>query len=206
MKFKKKNNIEKTFLFAGHDTTASTISYLCYQLAKNPKIQQEVYEEILENLQGEQPSFYNVNKLKLLHFCIKECLRMCPPVVFLPRISDKDEELNGFAIPKNTICNVNVIGLHYSEKYWNNPEEFNPKRWESIDEKDIKFCYFPFSIGQRDCAGKSLAMLETKIVSSILLQRYQLGFPKNFNPDTVSLELQLVMKLKNLQIQLNKRK
>eukprot|EP01080_Neovahlkampfia_damariscottae_P008290 gene8290-114_t len=193
-----------TFLFAGHDTTSSSLSYLFYQLTKNPNIQQEVYDEIKENLKEGEPNFENIKQLNLLHYCTKESLRIAPPIVHLPRVPNKDEDIMGYAIPKDTPCALNVIGLHYSEKYWENPEEFIPRRWETIDDNKVKFCYFPFSVGHRDCAGKSLAYVETDIVSSII-QKYEIKFPKGFDPSVVELELVLGVKLKNLRIEFVKR-
>ena len=130
---------------------------------------------------------------------------MAPPIVFLPRFPDRDEELMGYGIPKGTQCQLNVIGLHYSEKYWENPEEFNPRRWENIDMNKVKFCYFPFSVGHRDCAGKNLAYMEADIVSSIILNKYEIKFPENFDSNTIGLEIVLGVKLRNLQIQFVKR-
>ena len=156
-------------------------------------------------LKGEDPNYENIQNMKLIQFCIKEALRMCPPAIFIARNPIQDEELIGYSIPKNQTCFLSILGVHYSEKYWEKPYEFNPKRWETIDEKKKKFCYFPFSVGPRDCAGRNLALVEASIVTAIVLQRYFIQFPENFNSDDVVLDSKFVMKLKNLQIQLIKR-
>eukprot|EP01080_Neovahlkampfia_damariscottae_P000436 gene436-6849_t len=194
-----------TFLFAGHDTTSAALSYLFFQLAKNPKIQTELFDDINECLKGEEPNYENIQNMKYLHNSVKEALRMAPPAAFVARECSQDEEILGYAIPKGASCFLNIAGLHYSKKYWKNPYEFNPKRWDSLDEKKMKFSYFPFSVGPRDCAGRNLALVEAYLIASIILKRYIVTFPENFNSDNVKFDSKFVLKLKNLSIQLKKR-
>eukprot|EP01080_Neovahlkampfia_damariscottae_P006486 gene6486-10494_t len=195
-----------TFLFAGHDTTSGVLSYLFFQFAKNPKLQQEVYGEINKIIGNEDPNEENVKNLTLLHYCMKEALRMGSPAPFLARFSEKDQDLIGYGIPANTTCFINVIAMHHNPRYWENPMEFNPRRWETIDEKTIKFCYFPFSVGPRDCAGRNLALLEADLVTVLILQKFFVKFPKGFDVSKVRMDNTFVVKLKHLAIEFEKRK
>ena len=62
----------------------------------------------------------------------------------------KDEELSGYMVPKNTRILINVVGIHYHPKYWKEPKEFKPERWNDIQMKDVKYQYLPFSLGPRE--------------------------------------------------------
>ena len=181
------------------------MSYLVYQLAKNPELQQEVFEEIEKFIGKDDPNENNVKNLTLLHYCLKESLRMGPPAPFLPRFTEKEQDLAGYGIPANSICFINTLGMHYNPRYWKNPNKFNPRRWETIDEKEMKFCYFPFSVGPRDCAGRNLALLEADLISVLIIQRYFIKFPKDFDHSKVRMDNTFVIKLKNLEIEFEKR-
>eukprot|EP01080_Neovahlkampfia_damariscottae_P009996 gene9996-2315_t len=194
-----------TFLFGGHDTTASILGYFVYQMAKNQNIQQEIYKEILKETK-ESIDYEHVYELNLLNCAVKEVLRMSPPAPFLSRETTSDEEINGYVVPKGVTVNMNVIGIHYNPKYWENPEEFNPRRWENIDEKKLRYQYFPFSAGPRDCVGKNLAVLESNIIIMILLSKYRIKFPDNFDPSIIKFEVGIMAKLSNLSIQFERRK
>jgi cytochrome P450 len=62
----------------------------------------------------------------------------------------KDDELCGFFAPKNTRVIVNILGIHHNPKYWKDPKEFKPERWNDIQMKDVKYQYLPFSLGPRE--------------------------------------------------------
>ncbi|XP_072014967.1 cytochrome P450 4A24-like [Amphiura filiformis] len=166
-----------TFMFAGHDTTASAISWCLYNLAKYPEIQQKCQVEIdqlLQDRENGQLDWEDLNSLPFTTMCIKESLRMHPPVPYVARTLVKDITMpNGLQISKGTTISIGIIGLHHNSLYWPNPEQFDPTRFSA--EKDRhSHAFIPFSAGPRNCLGQHFAMDELKVVVAMTLHQYSI--------------------------------
>ncbi|EAT37902.1 AAEL010154-PA [Aedes aegypti] len=177
-----------TFMFAGHDTTASAITFLLYAMAKYPDVQQKVYEEAVSVLGDsiDTPiTLSALNDLKYLDLVIKESLRMFPPVPYISRSTIKEVELSGCTIPTGTNITVGIFNMHHNPKYFPDPEEFIPERFEVERgvEKQHPYAYVPFSAGGRNCIGQKFAQYEIKSTISkvIRLCRIELIRP-NYEP------------------------
>lgn len=156
-----------TFMFAGHDTTASAITFLLYVMAKYPEVQQKVYEEAVSVLGDsiETPiTLSALNDLKYLDLVVKESLRMFPPVPYISRSTIKEVELSGCNIPVDTNITVGIYNMHHNPKYFPEPEKFIPERFEAERgvEKQHPYAYVPFSAGSRNCIGQKFAQYEIK--------------------------------------------
>ncbi|XP_037674192.1 cytochrome P450 4F2-like isoform X2 [Choloepus didactylus] len=143
-----------TFMFGGHDTTASSLSWILYNLAKHPEYQdrcrQEV-QELLRDRQSEEIEWDDLANLPFLTMCIKESLRLHPPVPFISRCCTQDVVLpDGRAIPKGVICTISIFGTHHNPSIWPNPEVYDPFRFhpENIKERS-PLAFIPFSAGPR---------------------------------------------------------
>jgi len=164
-----------TFIFAGQDTTAATLSWIMYYLTLNPEIQTKIQEEVDTILKGQPPTFENLHSL---HYCtsvIKEAMRIRPVGPILPRMLGKDRIIDGHLIKKGTIVNLFVTALHRDPTIWDKPTEFIPERWDEnapSSEKRKSFSYIPFSAGQRNCIGQKFAMQELIITVSMLFQKF----------------------------------
>ncbi|XP_065075229.1 cytochrome P450 4d2-like [Ochlerotatus camptorhynchus] len=173
-----------TFMFGGHDTTASAITFLLYSLAKHPDVQQKVYEEII-SVAGESShtpfTLSTLNDLKYLDLVIKESLRLFPPVPYISRTSLKEVNLGGVTIPANTKLSLGIYNMHHNPKYFPEPENFLPERFEAerAAEKQNPYAYVPFSAGGRNCIGQKFAQYELKSTISqvIRLCRVELPYP-----------------------------
>ncbi|XP_045197237.2 leukotriene-B4 omega-hydroxylase 3-like isoform X2 [Mercenaria mercenaria] len=164
-----------TFLFEGHDTTASAISWILYSLAENPECQRKCQAEIDEVLDGRETDdleWSDLNQLEYLTMCIKEGMRLHAPVTGVSREIEQDFDLGGRVAPKGTLFFINIWVLNHMENVWGPDHmEFKPERFskENINQID-HFQYVPFSAGPRNCIGQNFAMNEEKVVLSKLLR------------------------------------
>ncbi|UYV77782.1 hypothetical protein LAZ67_15002242 [Cordylochernes scorpioides] len=145
-----------TFLFEGHDTTASGLSFTIYLLGLHPDIQEKVRSEVLEHLGPlEQPMTpEGLKELRYLEMVIKESMRLYPPVMHFSRQLQSDIELGGKKIPKGVVIAVSPTGFHYNPTYFPSPEIFDPERFNlENSKKRHPFAYIPFSVGPRNCIG-----------------------------------------------------
>ncbi len=190
---------------AGHDTTASALTWLWYVISRYPEVQKQCYEEIQSVLQGKNPTFYTVSKLSYLTSVIKETLRLYPPAIgIFAREAKEDMEIGGYPVPKNSIVYAFSYVTQRDARYFPDPERFDPSRFSVENEKQISpFVYFPFGVGPRACIGAQFAMTEIAVVATILLQKFEFSLaPKQGEPQFLSL---LSLRPKG-GIQLNARK
>lgn len=163
-------------MFEGHDTTTSATNWTLYLLGLHPEIQARVHEE-LDNIFGcsDRPvNTTDLRELKYLENCIKESLRIFPPVPFYGREVKEDVMINNYHIPANTSINIMTYALHRDPKQFPNPEVFDPDRFLPENSKNRHpFAYIPFSAGPRNCIGQKFAMMEEKIILSNILRHYR---------------------------------
>jgi len=179
-KFSDKQSQEEvmTFLFAGHETTSSGLSWIFYLLSQHPVILNNVLDEFDREFGTNVvtcPTFEDVKKLNYLKNVIDEALRLYPPQPAFVRRALVDNKIGDYFIPKDTEVSVVPYLVHRNEKYWPNPETFNPDRFSTPESKSRNpFSYIPFSGGKRRCIGRTFALLETRIVITIILQHFTL--------------------------------
>lgn len=118
------------FFFAGYETTAASLSFLAYNLALNPDIQQKMYEEIVSVLGEEEPGYDNTGKLQYMEMCIHETMRMYPASPRTDRTCVRETEVKGLKIPEGMQIAVPIYILHHNEKLWQDPEKFDPERFQ----------------------------------------------------------------------------
>ncbi|XP_065920516.1 cytochrome P450 4F4-like [Dysidea avara] len=177
-----------TFMFEGHDTTASGISWTLYCLAKYPVHQEKCREEIWSILNGRDTfEWDDLKSLSYTTMCIKESMRLNPPVPHYFRNVSEDTIIKGHLIPKGTMVGINALELHYQPDLWENPKVFDPLRFlpERCDERD-SFTYMPFSAGPRNCIGQTFALNEERIVISSILNKFSLELDEDHPVEWVS--------------------
>lgn len=184
-----------SFLFAGHDTTTSAVSFCIYQLSKYPVVQDKTYQEIMKVLPDDNrcPSIQDLYNLRYMEKVIKETFRLYPPVPMIGRTVHEETHLpSGNKLPANTQVNIFIYLMHRNPKIFKEPEKFIPERFD--EEHYHPFTYIPFSAGPRNCIGQKLAMLEIKIVIATLLRSYQL-LPAN-DDKSLTLTTELILRSK----------
>ena len=166
-----------TFMFRGHDTTTSGMSWTLYCLAKHPEHQEKVREEVRNVLMGrEWLEYEDLKELKYTQWCIKEAMRLYPPVLDLSRRLSKDMEIEGVLIPKGVNVSINIISLHRHPDVWDNPNEYDPLRFHPSNvEGRNPYAYMPFSAGHRNCIGQNFALNEEKVVIASIVNRFQVS-------------------------------
>ena len=166
-----------TFMFEGHDTTTSGISWTLYCLAKYPEHQEKIRDEVRNVLMGREWLEYDdLKELKYTHWCIKEAMRLYPPVFFIVRRAASDLELDGHVIPKGMPIDVSIRMIHRHPDTWENPEEYDPLRFHpSNAEGRDPYAYIPFSAGPRNCIGQNFAVNEEKLVVASIVHKFKLS-------------------------------
>jgi len=163
---------------AGVDTSANTILWLLYNLARFPDVQGKLYEEVA-SVVGKDGDVTpkNIAKLPYLKACVKESARLTPVLGTHARILDHDLVLSGYNVPAETTVLVELYSTARSEKYFKDPLELKPERWlrENKDENHT-FSSLPFGFGPRMCLGRRVAELEMYVFVCKLLQRFRLEY------------------------------
>lgn len=168
-----------TFMFEGHDTTASAMAWFLYCMGTHPEHQELVREELHEVF-GESDracTMADIPKMKYLECCIKESLRLYPAVPNFKRIITEDFELGGYQIPAGTTISMHIYALHRNEEFFPDPLTYRPERFMPEESGGRHpFAYVPFSAGARNCIGQRFAMLEEKVIMSGLLRRFRFTY------------------------------
>ncbi|CAF0997361.1 unnamed protein product [Rotaria sordida] len=163
-----------TFVLAGHETTSTLMTWTLYNLVNNPDVYHQCQAEIDSVLTNDDEiTVSTVSCLTYMEAVLKETLRYHQPVPVLVRTATKDNTLvardgKRIHIKKGTSVVINLHVLHRSEKYWHEPEKFDPLRFNG-HHSDI---LLPFGGGPRTCIGQNFAMLEAKIMLALLVRRF----------------------------------
>jgi len=169
---------------AGHETTASSMTWTLYLLALYPDLQEEAYQEILTHCTTDEFTVDNIKQLKFVTNVFKESLRLYPPVSFFPRETIEKTIMRDKVLEKGVIVIVSPWLMQRNERYWDDPHMFNPHRFDD-PSKIHKYTYFPFGMGQRTCIGMNFAMQEGVLLLASILREYKLKIEPGFVPDIV---------------------
>ncbi|XP_073830965.1 cytochrome P450 4s3 [Musca autumnalis] len=165
-----------TFMFEGHDTTSSALGFALYLLSQHPDIQKQAYEEAASMAGREKES------MPYLEAILKETLRLYPSVPFYSRAVKEDLQVGELTVPKGTSVSILTYLVHRDDRYYPDPEKFDPSRYFK-NEKDLHpFSFVAFSAGPRNCIGQKFAMLEMKCTLSHLLRNFEFLPVKDFKP------------------------
>ncbi|KAM3614588.1 uncharacterized protein V6R79_016459 [Siganus canaliculatus] len=166
-----------TFMFEGHDTTASGLSFILYSLACHPEHQKICREEIMQVLDGKDSmDWEDLSKIPYTTMCIKESMRLYPPVPGIGRkITKPITFFDGRTLPAGTQVGTSVFAIHRNATVWENPDVFDPLRFlpENVSGRS-PHAFIPFSAGTRNCIGQTFAMNELKVATALVLRKYQL--------------------------------
>ncbi|NWS73261.1 CP3A9 protein, partial [Crotophaga sulcirostris] len=162
------------FIFAGYETTSTTLCYLAYEMALHPDVQQKLLAEVDTVFPNKAPLTYEaLMKMEYLDMAVNEILRLFPIGGRIERTCKKDVEINGVTIPKGTIVMIPPYTLHRNPEFWPNPEEFRPERFSKENKEAIDpYTYLPFGAGPRNCIGMRFALLTLKAAAVVLLQHF----------------------------------
>jgi cytochrome P450 len=172
-----------TLLFAGHDTTTSTIAFMFYELARHPDVVERLLAEQHAQLAGSLPTPDQLmgDGLPYLEMVLDETLRLYPPAWVGPRRSVAAFELAGHTVPGGAFVNYCSWASHHLPDVFTEPGSFRPERF-SPDAKAAlpQGAYIPFGGGSRMCIGMRFGQLEVRAIATLILSRFALSLPPDF--------------------------
>ena len=165
-----------TLLFAGHETTASALTWLFYWIHYLPEVKEKLLHEL--NSLGDKPDYKEINNLSYLDAVISETLRIYPVVPgTFGRIINQPMSVMGYDFDPHTFFMISIYNLHHREDLYPNSKQFKPERF--LQKSYSPYEYAPFGGGNRRCLGSALALLEMKLVIATILPRFQLELTSN---------------------------
>ncbi|XP_051242591.1 cytochrome P450 3A40 [Dicentrarchus labrax] len=168
------------FIFAGYETSSSSLTFLAYNLATNPAVMKRLQQEIDSTFPNKAPIEYQaLMQMEYLDSVINESLRLYPIAPRLERVAKATVELNGIVIPKDMVVMIPTWPLHRDPDLWPEPEEFKPERFSKENKETIDpYTYMPFGAGPRNCIGMRFALVMMKLAIVEVLQRYSFSVCK----------------------------
>jgi cytochrome P450 len=167
-----------TVMLAGHETTANALSFALWELAKNPDVQERLYQECRAVLADRTATAEDYANLGYAAQVFAETIRLYPPVWVTARTAAEGYESHGIAIPKGAILLAPQIVAHRDARFWEDPLSFVPQRFtEENKSRRPRFCYFPFGAGARQCIGEGLAWMEGVLILATVAAHWKLSLP-----------------------------
>ncbi|CAI9098875.1 OLC1v1035603C2 [Oldenlandia corymbosa var. corymbosa] len=176
---------------AGTETSSSIVEWAISEMIRNPTVMARARDEIRREFNGKQIiDEEDAHKLRYLKLVIKETLRLHPPgPLLVPRECREECEVDGYTIPVKTRVLVNAWAIGRDPEYWENPECFDPDRFEnsSIDFNGTHFEYIPFGAGRRMCPGISFGVANIELPLALLLYHFDWEMPNGLKPDDLDM-------------------
>lgn len=161
------------FFLAGHETTASSLTWAFFILSQRPDVVARIREEV-QAVAGDGPVLLeHTKRMPYIRNFFREVLRLYPPITFLPRVAGRDTEIAGRRVTRGTMLMIAPWSMHRHVKLWEHPDRFDPDRFLPEREKDhVPGAYLPFGAGPRICVGAAFATIETALILARLARRF----------------------------------
>ncbi len=161
------------FFLAGHETSASVLTWVFFLLSQRPEIVARIRTEV-DALCGDGPvTIEHAKRVPFIKQVFKETMRLYPPITFLPRVALQDTVLGTRKVKRGTMLMVAPWTIHRHQKLWKEPELFDPDRFSPEREHEITpGSFLPFGVGPRVCVGAAFATLEAALIIARLTRRY----------------------------------
>ncbi len=188
---------ELLILFAaGHETTANALSFTLYFIARDPELQDRLFQEInAVNMEGF--AMESLKQLPLVKSCLNEAMRLYPPAYFIDRKALEDNEIDGMTIKKGTVVLLSMYELHRHKGCWERPNEYVADRFVDLEPKAYASYYYPFGAGPRMCIGNAFATYEMAMAIMELVKRYTI------TPLTKEIAINPMISLKPKEVRLS---
>lgn len=170
--------------FAGHETTAMTLTWTLYLLAQHPEAEQALVDEVENVLQGRLPTMADVRSLQYVGWVVQEALRLYPPIWGFGRQAMRDTEIGPYRVPEGTTVFMSQWVLHRDTRYFDRPDDFWPERWsDGLASRLPRCAYLPFGAGPRRCLGNNYAVIEAVIALAVMCRRFRFETVQEGHPE-----------------------
>jgi len=164
-----------TIFLAGYETVANALSWTWYLLSQNPECERRFQDEIDRELRGKTPQFDDIPRLRYVEMVFAESMRLFPPAWAMGRRARQDFRLGDYFLPAKTTVLISQFITHRDARFFPDPLRFEPERFSSeAKARRLKFTYFPFGAGARQCIGESFAWMEGILLLATLAQKWKL--------------------------------
>jgi cytochrome P450 len=164
-----------TILLAGHETTATALTWTWYLLAHHPRVEVELERELRRLPPGRLPAAEDLPSLRYTEMVVREAIRLYPPAWLIGRRALVDYELDRYTIRKGSIVIVSPYVIHHDARFYPEPFAFRPERWtDEQRRKRPRYAYLPFGGGPRACIGEAFAWTEVILVLATLAREWKL--------------------------------
>lgn len=160
--------------FAGHDTTALTLSFAWHRLGRHPEVRERFHAELEDVLDGEKPTMNDVSDLQVTRNIVNETMRRHTSVHSIPRTTTQTVDAHGYEIPPGKRVFLSIYRVHRHPDFWEDPEAFRPARWNDTSPQEKGYAFVPFGAGPRSCIGQRFSNLEAILILSRIGQRFEL--------------------------------
>jgi cytochrome P450 len=169
-----------TLFLAGHETTATALTWTWYLLSQNPRADEKMRSEIRSVLRDRLPGYNDLPKLRYTEMVLAESLRLYPPAWAIGREVKSSTRIYNYEVPKGAICLMSPYVMHRNPRYFPDPDRFDPDRFtQEAKQNRPKFAYFPFGGGPRTCIGERFAWMEGVLLLATIAQRWRFNLVPN---------------------------
>ena len=175
-----------TIFVAGHETTANAMAWLLYLVSQHPEVEAKLLKEIDAHWPAEGLNNQNIFAFTYVRQVIEESLRVFPTIWSVGRRCTEADKLGGHDIPVGMNMVVPIFHFHWSERYWREPQKFDPSRFTAENRPSADgMTYFPFGAGPRSCVGNHFALQELTIMTVLFYRcfRFRLAAGFKIEPD-----------------------
>ena len=158
------------FFLAGHETTASVMTWAFFILSQRPEMVERMRAEIDAVVGSDEVELSHVKKLEFVRDVFREALRLYPPITFIPRVAAEHTQIGRYRAKKGTMIMIAPWTTHRHHALWPHPDLFDPERFMS--DEIIPGSYMPFGLGPRICVGAAFATIESGLMLARLVRRY----------------------------------
>lgn len=167
-----------TMMLAGHETTANSLTWLWYLLAKHPEAGERHRAEVRSVLDGRPVTMADLEQLVWTRACVQEAMRLYPPAWVLERCARTDTTLaGGYAVREGTTVIFPLHLIHRDPRWWDDPAEFRPERFLPGAPHPQRGTYLPFGAGRRACVGSNFALTEATLIAAMISLRHHFELP-----------------------------
>lgn len=171
---------------AGHETSASALSWALYLMSHQPEIQERMHAEAMAIMGEREPEYSDIKSMELIWNVFRETLRLYPPVGFFAREATETQGMRDKTVQEGASVIIAPWLIHRHRELWERPDEFDPDRYATASAREsLKCAYLPFSLGPRVCMGATFALQEAGLILATLVKHYKFEAPAGYTPEPV---------------------